>query len=112
MRDRFTKRFTNQVTRLRAVTTNQEAGWYLGLDDETVYRIDRRALEGQALEKLKSRPVPTYMSVDKVAWQKLYKYITNVVDIEKRKVIWNHKSLGKGISARFYKTLGVDIDWC
>ncbi|MBU0599799.1 transposase family protein, partial [bacterium] len=36
---RVTKRFAEQVNRLTAITTNQEAGWFLGLDDETVYRI-------------------------------------------------------------------------
>lgn len=33
---RVTKRFAEQVNRLTAITTNQEAGWFLGLDDETV----------------------------------------------------------------------------
>jgi transposase len=32
-----------------------------------------------------------YISVDEVAWQKWHKYVTNIVDIEKRKVNWNHK---------------------
>ncbi|HIC91918.1 MAG TPA: hypothetical protein EYP21_07675 [Syntrophaceae bacterium] len=27
---RFTKRFTDQVFRLTSITTNKEAGWYLG----------------------------------------------------------------------------------
>jgi transposase len=108
IRGRFTKRFTDQVSRLTAITTNQEAGWYLGLDDEAVYRIDCRNLEEQALEKLSPIPVPTYMSVDEVAWQKWHKYITNVVDIEERKVIWNHNSRGKGVLALFYKALGPD----
>lgn len=35
---RVTKRFAKQVNRLTAITTNQEAGWFFGLDDETVYR--------------------------------------------------------------------------
>jgi hypothetical protein len=34
---RITGRFGKQVSRLTAITTNQEAGWYLGLDDEKVY---------------------------------------------------------------------------
>ena len=39
-RSRVTKRFAEHVGRLTAITTNQEAGWFLGLDDEKVYRID------------------------------------------------------------------------
>jgi len=45
-RSRFTCRFSKQVNRLTAITTNQEAGWYLGLDDEVVYRIDKEMLTG------------------------------------------------------------------
>jgi len=108
IKGRFTDRFAEQVYRLTSITTNQEAGWYLGLDDETVYRIDRRILEGLALEKLDPIPVPTYMSVDEVAWQKWHKYVTNVVDIEKKKVIWNHNGRGKETLDRFYHALGPD----
>ena len=43
--ERFTKRFAEEIGRLTAITTNQEAGWYLGLDDEKVYRIDKKILE-------------------------------------------------------------------
>jgi len=65
-------------------------------------------LEGLALEKLDPIPVPTYMSVDEVAWQKWHKYVTNVVDIEKKKVIWNHNGRGKETLDRFYHALGPD----
>ena len=106
IRGRFTRRFANQVYRLTSITTNKEAGWYLGLDDETVYRIDRGILEELALEKLNPVPVPEYMSVDEVAWQKWQKYVTNVVDIEKRKVIWNHNGRGKVTLDKFYRVLG------
>ena len=36
---RVTKRFAEQISRLTAITTNQEAGWFFGLDDEAVYRL-------------------------------------------------------------------------
>ena len=72
--------------RLTSITTNTEAGWYLGLDDETVYRIDRSMLEDRALERLYPVTAPHYMSVDEVAWQKWHKYVTNIVDIEMHKV--------------------------
>lgn len=49
---RLTKRFAEQVNRLTAITTNQEAGWFLGLDDEAVYRIDKEILEEQYQKKL------------------------------------------------------------
>ncbi len=108
IRKRFTKRFVDQVYRLTSITTNTEAGWYLGLDDETVYRIDRAILEELASERLYPLTAPDYMSVDEVAWQKWHKYVTNVVDIEKRKVIWNHNGRGKAVMDKFYHEIGSD----
>lgn len=103
---RFTLRFAEQIFRLTTITTNQESGWYLGLDDETVYRIDKSILERLAAEKLDPTPAPTLMSVDEVAWQKRHKYVTNVIDIEKKKVIWNHNGRGKYVLDKFYRNLG------
>lgn len=103
---RFTARFAEQVYRLTSITTNQEAGWFLGLDDETVYRIDKRKLEELALEKLDPVPAPKHMSVDEVAWQKWHKYVTNVVDVDQRKVIWNHQGRGKVTLNTFFRRLG------
>jgi transposase len=106
IRGRFTRRFAEQINRLTSITTNTEAGWFLGLDDETVYRIDRSMLEELALERLEPIAAPLHMSVDEVAWQKWHHYVTNVVDIEKHKVIWNHDGRGKDVLNRFYKALG------
>jgi len=108
LRGRFTTRFAEQVYRLTSITTNAEAGWYLNLDDETVYRIDRSMLEEHASEKLSPVPAPSAMSVDEVAWQKWHRYVTNVVDIEKRKVIWNHNGRGKNTLNAFFKALGKE----
>lgn len=108
LRGRFTTRFAEQVYRLTSISTNAEAGWYLSLDDETVYRIDRSILEELAGEKLSPVPAPTTMSVDEVAWQKWHKYVTNVVDIETRKVIWNHNGRGKSTLDAFFKELGTE----
>jgi transposase len=104
---RFTARFAEQVYRLTSITTNQEAGWFLRLDDETVYRIDKRKLEELALEKLDPVPAPKHMSVDEVAWQKWHKYVTNVVDVDQRKVIWNHQGRGKVNLDKFFRSLGA-----
>jgi len=53
-------------------------------------------------------PAPSTMSVDEVAWQKWHKYVTNVVDIDERKVIWNHNGRGKSTLDAFFKALGKD----
>lgn len=108
MRKRFTQRFADQVYRLTSITTNLEAGWFLGLDDEVVYRIDRSVLEELALERLYPMQAPQHMSVDEVAWQKWHHYVTNVVDIQQRKIIWNHDGRGKKVLDRFYRDLGPE----
>lgn len=80
----------------------------MGLDDETVYRIDRGVLEELAMERLDPVPVPKHMSVDEVAWQKWHRYVTNVVDIDRRKVIWNHNGRGKVALDKFFRSLGKE----
>jgi len=65
-------------------------------------------LEELAEERLEPVPALRNMSVDEVAWQKWHKYVTNVVDIDKRKVIWNHEGRGKKVLDRFYKKLGKE----
>lgn len=105
LQGRFTKRFAEQVNRLTAITTNTEAGWFLGLDDEVVYRLDRAILQEKADELLVPTPAPKAMSVDEVAWKKGHSYVTNVVDIDKRAVIWNHDKHGKSVLDAFYETL-------
>ena len=108
LRGRFTRRFAEQVYRLTSITTNAEAGWFLNLDDEVVYRIDRGMLEELAREKLTPVPAPSCISVDEVAWQKWHKYVTNVVDIDQRKVIWNHNGRGKQTMDAFFADLGAE----
>lgn len=107
IRGRFTKRFAEHVYRLTSITTNKEAGWFLGIDDETVYRLDKGMLEELALEKIEKVKAPRHMSVDEVAWQKWHKYVTNVVDVDRRKVIWNHNGRGKTTLDTFYHKIGT-----
>lgn len=108
LRGRFTRRFAEHVYHLTSITTNTEAAWFLNLDDETVYRIDRSTLEELAREKLSPVPAPTVMSVDEVAWQKWHKYVTNVIDFDLRKVIWNHDGRGRATLDAFFTALGPE----
>ena len=80
-RSRVTKRFDEDIYRLTSIATNAEVGWYLGLDDEKVYRIDLEMLESLAAKKLDPVPAAKNMSVDEVSWRKYYRYLTNVIDI-------------------------------
>ncbi|MCK5491905.1 MAG: hypothetical protein KAJ14_02205 [Candidatus Omnitrophica bacterium] len=67
---KVTKAFAIKVNRLTSITTNQEAGWYLGLNDEKTYRIDKAILKRLAQERLNPTPASLNISVDEVAWKK------------------------------------------
>jgi len=105
---RVTKRFAEKVNRLTAITTNQEAGWFLGLDDEVVYRIDKEMLEEQAREKLVPPPAGINLSVDEVSYRKYHRYLTNVIDVDKRLVIWNDKGRKAEVLDRYYAGIGEE----
>ena len=103
---RVTYRFALTVNRLAAITTNQEAGWFLGLDDEVVYRIDKKILEEKAKEKLEPIPPAIHISVDEVSYRKYYRYLTNVIDTDRRLVIWNEKGRKAEVLNRYYEGIG------
>jgi Transposase and inactivated derivatives len=105
---RVTYRFAIQVNRLTAITTNQEAGWYLGLDDEVVYRIDKKMLEEQAKEKLSPIPPAIHLSIDEVSYRKYHRYLTNVIDTDKRLVIWNEKGRKSEVLNKYYQGIGEE----
>jgi len=105
---RVTKAFGRQVNRLTSITTNQEAGWFLGLNDEKVYRIDKAMLEVLFKTRLTPTPVSTNISVDEVAWKKHHRYLTNVVDVDKKVVTWNAKGRKAEVLNRYYESLGSE----
>lgn len=105
-RARVTNRFALEVFRLTAITTNVEAGWYLGMDDEQVYRIDREKLEELAKQKLIPPPPVKNMSVDEVSWLKYHRYLTIVIDTDIKKVIWNAQGRKKEVLNRYYEAIG------
>lgn len=105
---RVTKRFAENVNRLTAIATNQEAGWFLGLDDETIYRIDKEILEEQYKAKLIPPPAAINISVDEVSYKKYHRYLTNVVDVDERAVIWNDRGRKIEVLDRYYVGIGED----
>ena len=103
---RVTVRFSEYVSKLTAITTNQEAGWFLGLNDETVYRIDKEALEEKAKEKLFPPPAATHISVDEVSYRKYHRYLTNVVDTDRKLIIWNEKGRKSEVLNQYFQGIG------
>lgn len=106
LRGRFTLRYSEQVYKLTSITSNQEAGWFLHQDDEVIYRIDKGILEEKTLDLLEPVPESKNISVDEVAFQKWHKYVTNVVDVDRRRVTWNAKNRGKETLSIYYHKLG------
>lgn len=107
-RSRVTNRLAHEIYRLTAITTNVEAGWYLGMDDEKVYRIDREKLEELAGQKLMPPPPVKNMSVDEVSWLKYHRYLTIVIDTDIKKVIWNAQGRKKEVLDRYYAGIGPE----
>ena len=105
---RVTNRFAETVNRLTAITTNQEAGWFFDLDDETVYRIDKECLEEKAKDRLNPVPTATNISVDEVSYRKYHKYLTNVIDIDERLLIWNAKGRKAEVLNQYYENIGEE----
>lgn len=103
---RSTNRFAKDVYRLTAIATNQEAGWYLGVDDEVIYRIDKSVLKELSEERLKPTPVSKNNSVDEVAWKKHHQYLTNVIDTDEKVVTWNEKGRTSEVLDHYYESLG------
>lgn len=108
LRSRVTKRFGNHIYRLTSITTNQEAGWFMGMDDEKVYRIDKDILEEKASLLLEPPPAAIHISVDEVSYRKYHRYLTNVIDTDERKVIWNDKGRKAEVLDRYYEGIGAE----
>jgi len=107
-RARVTTRLAMEVYRLTAITTNQEAGWYLGLDDEKVYRIDREILEELFAKRLVPPPAAINISVDEVSYLKYHRYLTNVIDTDIKKVVWNGQGRKAEVLDKYYQEIGQE----
>ena len=107
-RARVTTRLAMEVYRLTAITTNQEAGWYLGLDDEKVYRIDREILEELFAKRLVPPPAAINISVDEVSYLKYHRYLTNVIDTDIKKVVWNGQGRKAEVLDKYYQGIGQE----
>ncbi len=105
---RVTKRFAKQINRLTAITTNQEAGWFYGINDEVIYRIDKEILEELFDKRLDPTPASLNISVDEVAWKKHHRYLTNVIDVDEKVVTWNAKGRKAEILDKYYASIGQD----
>jgi transposase len=65
-------------------------------------------LEEQAREKLAPPPAGINLSVDEVSCRKYHRYLTNVIDVDKRLVIWNDKGRKAEVLDRYYAGIGEE----
>ena len=105
---RVTRRFAVEINRLTSIATNQEAWWFLGMNDEVVYRIDKAILEELAKQRLSPTPASINISVDEVAWKKHHRYLTNVVDVDEKVITWNAKGRKAEVLNKYYESLGKE----
>ena len=80
----------------------------MGLDDEQVYRIDKDKLEEKAKALLEPIPAAINMSVDEVSYRKYHRYLTNVIDTDRRLLIWNAKGRKAEVLNRYYEGIGKE----
>jgi transposase len=78
------------------------------MDDESVYKIDKEVLEEKAAQLLSPPPKAINMSVDEVSYRKYHRYLTNVIDTDRRLVIWNDKGRKAEVLDRYYEGIGED----
>jgi transposase len=60
------------------------------------------------LKKLQPPPAAVNMSVDEVSWLKRHRYLTNVIDTDIKKVIWNGQGRKAEVLDRYYKGIGQE----
>lgn len=65
-------------------------------------------MEEKAKEKLNPIPAGINLSVDEVSYRKYHRYLTNVIDADRRLIIWNEKGRKAEILDLYYKGIGSD----
>jgi len=78
------------------------------MDDEAVYRIDKDILEEKFKEKLIPTPQAVNLSVDEVSYKKYHRYLTNVVDVDLKVVIWNERGRKTEVLDKYYDGIGKE----
>lgn len=78
------------------------------MDDEAVYRIDKNILEEKFNERLMPIPKAVNLSVDEVSYKKYHRYLTNVVDVDLKAVIWNERGRKTEVLDKYYVGIGKE----
>jgi transposase len=70
--------------------------------------MDRTILEELFKKRLTPTPASVNISVDEVAWKKHHRYLTNVIDTDKKILTWNAKGRKAEVLNTYYESLGKE----
>jgi len=65
-------------------------------------------LEELAQKYLIPPPAARHISVDEVSYLKYHRYLTNVIDTDRRKIIWNAKGRKAEVLNKYYEAIGKE----
>ncbi|MDD3978559.1 MAG: transposase [Methanomicrobium sp.] len=65
-------------------------------------------MEDKAKEKLSPPPSAIHISVDEVSYRKYHRYLTNVVDTDRKLVIWNEKGRKSEVLNTYFQGIGEE----
>ena len=103
---RFTLEFEEMVAYLAQVTDRTRVSELLGVSWQTVgsivERVVRRRSDSSRLDDLKR------IGVDEFSYRKRHRYITIVVDHDRRRVVWAKEGNTAEVLEGFFKELGLD----
>jgi len=70
--------------------------------------MDKAILEELFKKRLMPTPASENISVDEVAWKKHHRYLTNVIDIDKKVLTWNAKGRKAEVLNKYYESVGKE----
>lgn len=65
-------------------------------------------LEEKFNEKLVPIPAAVNLNVDEVSYKKYHRYLTNVVDVDLKAVIWNERGRKTEVLDKYYAGIGEE----
>lgn len=104
---RHTLRLEEQVARLCRWMPVSQVAELLGLDWRTVKDIDKRALQRQFGD-------PDYsglrrLAIDEISYRRRHHYLTQVLDLDRNRVIWVGRGRRKATLRRFFDEVGPEV---
>ncbi len=106
---RCTKRFEEKVVILCTVMCIKDAAKEMRIGWETTKNIDKKNARQYVVNL--ALVTPRRIGIDEIAYEKGYKYLTVVRDVDQSKVIWVGKARTKETLDEFFHKLGMEKSW-